>query len=36
MAGRSCVHFGIVEAAWFLWDRGLPVASQHFVGNGSH
>ena len=35
----SCVHFGFVEAVWFLWDclwasGGLPVASQHFIKKG--
>ena len=29
---RSCMHFGLVEGVWFLWDCELPVASQHFVG----
>ena len=33
------VHFGPVNAVWFLWDcfwasGGLPVASQHLVENG--
>ena len=33
------MHFGFVEAVWFLWDClwasvGLPVASQHFIKNG--
>ena len=33
------MHFGLVEAVWFLWDclwasSGLPMARQHFVGNG--
>ena len=33
------MSFGLVKAVWFLWDclrasSGLPVASQHLVGNG--
>ena len=33
------MHFGFVEAVWFLWDclwasGGLPVASQHLIKNG--
>ena len=31
-----CVHFGIVEAVWFLWDclwssGGLLVSGQHLI-----
>ena len=33
------MHFGLVEAVWFLWDclwasGGLPVSSLHLIENG--
>ena len=33
------MHFGLVEAVWFLWDclsasGGLSVSSQHLIENG--